>query len=69
MVTLKHYLLFLGMYGVGISLVLGWVVALAIPKRYAKHVDTLAKPLTYVAFILRPRARFFICSIRTSLTI
>jgi hypothetical protein len=48
---LKHYLLFLGMYGVGISLVLGWVVSLLVPNRYAGRIDTLAKPLTYAAFI------------------
>jgi hypothetical protein len=49
--TLKHYLLFLGMYGVGVSLVLGWVFALLVPNRYTKHIDTLVKPLTYAAFI------------------
>ena len=51
MASLKHYLLFLGMYGVGISLVLGWVVSLLIPNRYARQIDTLTKPLTYAAFL------------------
>jgi hypothetical protein len=39
------------MYGVGVSLVLGWVFALLVPNRYTKHIDTLVKPLTYAAFI------------------
>ncbi|PUE29523.1 hypothetical protein B9Z35_10025 [Limnohabitans sp. Jir61] len=48
---LKHYLLFLGMYGVGISLLLGGMVSLLIPIRYAGLIHTLSKPLTYAAFI------------------
>lgn len=50
MSTLKHYLLFLGMYGVGISLLLGWLFALVIPKRYAIGINKLTEPLTYSAF-------------------
>jgi hypothetical protein len=49
--VLKHYLLFLGMYGVGISLLLGGLISLLIPIRYAGLIHTLSKPLTYAAFI------------------
>ena len=52
MVTLKHYLLFLGMYGVGISLLLGWLFALIIPNRYANNINKLSTSLTYAAFTL-----------------
>ena len=52
MADFKHYLLFLGMYGVGISLLLGWIVSLLVPNRHARHIDSLTKPLTYAAFLL-----------------
>jgi hypothetical protein len=58
MATLKHYLLFLGMYGVGISLLLGWLFSLVIPKRCAIGINKLTEPLTYSAFSLTA-----ICSI------
>ena len=58
MATLKHYLLFLGMYGVGISLLLGWLFSLVIPSRYAIGINKLTEPLTYSAFSLTA-----ICSI------
>lgn len=51
MATLKHYLLFLGMYGVGISLLLGSLFALIIPNRYANNINKLSTPLTYAAFV------------------
>lgn len=40
------------MYGVGISLLLGWLFALVIPNRYAIGINKLTLPLTYSAFAL-----------------
>jgi hypothetical protein len=38
------------MYGVGISLLLGWFFSLLIPNRYAAGINKLFAPLTYAAF-------------------
>lgn len=39
------------MYGVGISLLLGWAFSLLIPNRYANNINKLSVPLTYAAFV------------------
>jgi hypothetical protein len=47
------------MYGVGISLLLGWLVALIIPNRYASSISKISSPLSYAAFTLTAACSIF----------
>jgi len=51
MTTLKHSLQLLGMYGVGISLLLGWLLAKLMPRHAEHSIRPASFTLTYAAFV------------------